>query len=225
MLEKDSIYPFLLVNIGSGVSVVKFTDSGIERVGGTSLGGGLFLGLCNTLTGINDYDKLLQMSKEGDNSNNDLLLDELNLGGAASPTNKPNGVSQHGDLVAVSLGKVAGAPEEPRKEDLVKSLLIMTAYNVSQLSFLLSKKYDIQRVFFSGYFIREHRDTIECITKAYFYFSKLDDITRTVTLLCNTLAVLHQARWVHWVSGRASHGLRGIQKIMNQITLRRFLNS
>lgn len=51
------------MNIGSGVSIIKFDDvDRYERVGGTSLGGGMFLGLCNTLTGIKDYDLLIQMS-------------------------------------------------------------------------------------------------------------------------------------------------------------------
>ena len=47
------------MNIGSGVSIIKFTEDQFERVGGTSLGGGLFLGLCNALTGIKDYEELL----------------------------------------------------------------------------------------------------------------------------------------------------------------------
>lgn len=54
--------------------MLKFTSSNeIERTGGTSLGGGLFLGLCNVLMGINDYDKLLEMSHLGTNTN-DLML-------------------------------------------------------------------------------------------------------------------------------------------------------
>ena len=64
--RNKSIYPFLLVNIGSGVSILKFDETDkFTRVGGTSLGGGMFLGLCNALTGIKDYDKLLALSKEG----------------------------------------------------------------------------------------------------------------------------------------------------------------
>ena len=40
-------YPFLFVNIGSGVSVLKFKSEGeLERVSGTALGGGTFMGLC-----------------------------------------------------------------------------------------------------------------------------------------------------------------------------------
>lgn len=39
----EQLYPYLLVNIGSGVSVLKVTgDKSYERVSGSSLGGGVF---------------------------------------------------------------------------------------------------------------------------------------------------------------------------------------
>lgn len=48
--------PLLVVNIGSGVSIllVSQNETGelkAERVGGTSLGGGFFMGLANLLIG------------------------------------------------------------------------------------------------------------------------------------------------------------------------------
>jgi type II pantothenate kinase len=36
-----------------------------ERVGGTSLGGGFFLGLANLLVGENNFHKLLEMAEKG----------------------------------------------------------------------------------------------------------------------------------------------------------------
>lgn len=60
IFNQESIYPFLLVNIGSGVSILKFENKEeFTRISGTSLGGGMFLGLCHLFTGINDFDKLL----------------------------------------------------------------------------------------------------------------------------------------------------------------------
>lgn len=45
-------YPFLLVNIGSGVSFLKVeADASYKRVGGTSLGGGTFWGIGSLLAG------------------------------------------------------------------------------------------------------------------------------------------------------------------------------
>jgi type II pantothenate kinase len=53
-----------LVNIGSGVSILKFdNEDEFIRISGTSLGGGMFLGLSHLFTGINDFDELLKMTK------------------------------------------------------------------------------------------------------------------------------------------------------------------
>ena len=41
------------------------------------IGGGTLLGLSNLLTGINDFDKILEMSKRGDNSQVDLLVKDI----------------------------------------------------------------------------------------------------------------------------------------------------
>ena len=49
--EKDT-YPYLLVIIGSGVSILKVeSESNFERIGGTATGGGTFWGLGSLLTG------------------------------------------------------------------------------------------------------------------------------------------------------------------------------
>lgn len=50
-------FPCMLVNIGSGVSIVKVTDyDQFERISGTSLGGGTLWGLLSLLTGAQTFD-------------------------------------------------------------------------------------------------------------------------------------------------------------------------
>ena len=50
-------FPCLLVNIGSGVSIVKVDENGkFERVSGTSLGGGTLWGLLSLLTDARSFD-------------------------------------------------------------------------------------------------------------------------------------------------------------------------
>jgi type II pantothenate kinase len=50
-IDHNDLYPYLLVNIGSGVSMIKVDGDGkYERISGTSLGGGTFLGLGKLLT-------------------------------------------------------------------------------------------------------------------------------------------------------------------------------
>lgn len=51
-------YPFILVNVGSGVSVLAVRGpTDYKRISGTSLGGGTFLGLCCLLTGCNTFEE------------------------------------------------------------------------------------------------------------------------------------------------------------------------
>lgn len=74
----DDIYPYLLVNIGSGVSFLKVSGPRkYERVGGTSLGGGTLWGLLSLLTGARSFDEMLNMASRGDNSKVDMLVGDI----------------------------------------------------------------------------------------------------------------------------------------------------
>lgn len=76
--EQPQVYPYLLVNIGSGVSMVKVDGPArFRRIGGTSLGGGTLWGLLSLLTGARTFDDMLAMSERGDNSAVDLLVGDI----------------------------------------------------------------------------------------------------------------------------------------------------
>jgi len=56
----DKMYPYMLVNIGSGVSILKVTgDNQFERISGTSLGGGTLWGLLRLVTDCKDFDEMV----------------------------------------------------------------------------------------------------------------------------------------------------------------------
>jgi type II pantothenate kinase len=51
-VSPNNLFPYLLVNIGSGVSILKVTGNRkFERVTGTHIGGGTMFGLAKLLTG------------------------------------------------------------------------------------------------------------------------------------------------------------------------------
>ncbi|XP_031655284.1 pantothenate kinase 1a isoform X4 [Oncorhynchus kisutch] len=71
-------FPMLLVNIGSGVSILAvYSKDDYKRVTGTSLGGGTFLGLCCLLTGCETFEEALDMASRGDSSNVDKLVKDI----------------------------------------------------------------------------------------------------------------------------------------------------
>jgi len=74
----ENVYPYLLVNIGSGVSFLKVSGPRkYERVGGTSLGGGTLWGLLSLLTGARTFDEMLELASNGDNSKVDMLVGDI----------------------------------------------------------------------------------------------------------------------------------------------------
>ena len=65
----SDLFPYLLVNIGSGVSMLQVAGDGqYERVSGSNLGGGTFWGLCRLLTRCRGFDEMLELSMRGDNA-------------------------------------------------------------------------------------------------------------------------------------------------------------
>nr|AGU68058.1 pantothenate kinase [Strigomonas culicis] len=77
-----SPFPYLLINIGSGISFIKCTgaDGSHVRVGGSPIGGATFWGLTRTLTNLTSWEEVLEIMRldgPGDNKNVDLLVGDI----------------------------------------------------------------------------------------------------------------------------------------------------
>lgn len=97
---RTNIYPYLLVNIGSGVSMIKVSaPSEFQRIGGTSLGGGTLWGLLSLLTGARNFDDMLAMAERGDNTNVDMLVGDIYGSGYGK-------IGLKAETIASSFGKV-----------------------------------------------------------------------------------------------------------------------
>lgn len=97
---RTDIYPYLLVNIGSGVSMIKVSGPRkYERIGGTSLGGGTLWGLLSLITGARNFDDMLAMAEKGDNTAVDMLVGDIYGTGYAK-------IGLRADTIASSFGKV-----------------------------------------------------------------------------------------------------------------------
>lgn len=71
-------YPYIIVNIGSGVSILQvFSAHKFKRIGGTSVGGGTFCGLCAMLTGAKTFEEAIALAKDGDNTKVDKLVRDI----------------------------------------------------------------------------------------------------------------------------------------------------
>ncbi|KEG11061.1 putative pantothenate kinase subunit [Trypanosoma grayi] len=80
--EPLSPFPCLLVNIGSGISIIKCIgpDGSHVRVGGSPIGGATFWGLVRTMTDVTSWEEVMEIMRldgPGDNKNVDLLVGDI----------------------------------------------------------------------------------------------------------------------------------------------------
>jgi type II pantothenate kinase len=199
-LQSADIYPYLLVNIGSGVSMIKVSGPRqYERIGGTSLGGGTLWGLLSLLTGARNFDDMLKLAATGDNSTVDLLVGDI----YGTAYNKIGLKSTH---IASSFGKVYkqkraaerdaedgcngdykhrsehelvdGSSELPhgsslfKPEDISRSLLYAVSNNIGQIAYLHAEKHNLPHIYFGGSFIGGHSQTMNTLSYAIKFWSK-----------------------------------------------------
>lgn len=167
----SELYPYLLVNIGSGVSILRVTGNNqYERVSGSSVGGGTFWGLGSLLTGCVNFEDLLDMTMDGDNRQVDMLVGDIYGRDYAK-------VGLRTDTIASTFGKAAtnrakDSEWEPNRADVAKSLLFMICNNIGQIAYLNAIKFGLKRIYFAGYFIRDHPITMYSISYAIDYWSR-----------------------------------------------------
>jgi len=189
---RADIYPYLLVNIGSGVSMVKVSGPReFQRVGGTSLGGGTFWGILSLLTGARTFDEMLALAERGDNSGVDMLVGDIYGTGYGK-------IGLKSTTIASTFGKVFRMKRmaernaedgeglfhrDPRDDDdeqvegfkiqdMARSLLYAISNNIGQIAYLQSEKHDLQHIYFGGSFIRGHTQTMNTLSYAIKFWSK-----------------------------------------------------
>ncbi|XP_065875851.1 pantothenate kinase 2 isoform X2 [Euphorbia lathyris] len=169
-IDLNDLFPYLLVNIGSGVSVIKVDGDGkFERVSGTNVGGGTYWGLGRLLTKCKSFDELLELSQRGDNRTIDMLVGDI-YGGTDY-----NKIGLSASTIASSFGKTIAEKkelEDYRPEDISLSLLRMISYNIGQIAYLNALRFGLKRIFFGGFFIRGHAYTMDTISFAVNFWSK-----------------------------------------------------
>ncbi|KAF7725379.1 hypothetical protein EC973_009646 [Apophysomyces ossiformis] len=186
--KTKDIYPYMLVNIGSGVrgkeielwvthpdqptaSILKVTGPDeFSRISGTSLGGGTLWGLLSMLTEAQSFDDMLEMSKEGDNRNVDLMVGDI----YGSDYTK---LGLKSTRIASSFGKVfkKGVRQSQgsfASADIAKSLLFMVSNNIGQIAYLNAQQHQLKRIYFGGCFIRGHPITMNTLSYAIDFWSK-----------------------------------------------------
>ncbi|CAO2829265.1 unnamed protein product [Amaranthus hypochondriacus] len=169
-IDGNDLYPYLLVNIGSGVSMIKVDGDGkFKRVSGTSAGGGTFWGMGKILTKCQSFDDLLELSQQGNNRSIDMLVRDIYGGHDYSK------IGLSATTIASSFGKPVSENkelEDYKPEDIARSLLRLISNNIAQIAYLIAEIYGLKRIIFGGFFIRGHEYTMDTISVGVQFWSK-----------------------------------------------------
>ncbi|KAG5681504.1 hypothetical protein PVAND_010931 [Polypedilum vanderplanki] len=160
-------YPFILVNIGSGVSILAVRGANdYKRISGTSLGGGTFLGLCSLLTGCTTFEEAIQLATKGDHTKVDKLVRDI-YGGDYERFGLP------GSLVASSFGQMNSRERRASvsKEDLANATLVTITNNIGLIARMCAVNEKIDKVVFVGNFLRVNPISMKLLAYAMDYWS------------------------------------------------------
>ncbi|XP_037032518.1 pantothenate kinase 3 isoform X1 [Bradysia coprophila] len=161
-------YPFILVNVGSGVSVLAvWGPDHYKRISGTSLGGGTFLGLCCLLTGCESFEEAVQLATEGDHTKVDKLVRDI-YGGDYERFGLP------GELVAASFGQMNSKDRQGSvsRADLANATLVTITNNIGSIAKMCAINEKIEKVVFVGNFLRVNPISMKLLAYAMDYWSK-----------------------------------------------------
>jgi type II pantothenate kinase len=169
LIQNGDMFPYLVVSIGSGVSIMKVKSPGdFERVSGTSIGGGTYWGLCRLFTRCSTFEEVLELAEIGNNAEVDMLVSDI-YGGNYDQMNLK------GSMVASNFGKLV-MEENPREglneADLAISLLMMITNNIGQVAYLNAMLHGCKKIFFVGNFLRNNAISLRRLAFAISFWSK-----------------------------------------------------
>ena len=118
-----------VVSIGTGTTIVYSDLKRVDRIGGTGLGGGTLVGLGNAVLSdvsneeakVVNFKTLIDMAKNGDKTNVDLMIGDINKGDIGNLT---------ADITAANF---AAINKKANKYDYVAAVLNMILENISLL--------------------------------------------------------------------------------------------
>jgi len=171
-ISYSSTYPYLLVTIGTGVSILRVDGPRKhQRVSGSSIGGGTYWGLIRLLTDVEDFEAVMRLAEKGDPAKVDMMVGDIY--GKDSKALEKLGLPS--DIVASSFGKLV-AKEDPasgvKQEDLARALLLMVTNNIGQVAYLNAQLHKTSRIYFVGNFLRSNMISQRRLSYAINYWSK-----------------------------------------------------
>ncbi|MFD2830655.1 type II pantothenate kinase [Corticicoccus populi] len=133
---------FVYLNVGTGTSFHQADSDGQRRAGGSGVGGGTLMGLSRLLTGVENFDDIISLAKNGNRDQIDLKVHHI-YAGNKSPL--------PGDLTASNFGNVQpGDHKDANIEDQLQSVIALVAETVSTIGISLAEGFNTEHIVYIG---------------------------------------------------------------------------
>jgi type II pantothenate kinase len=150
--KKKALPPSLIVTLGTGTSMVLKNDK-IEHLGGSSMGGGFFMGLLKLLFNLDDYFDAIEIARKGNRFNIDLKVADI----YDIEDTRVNKLFR--EFTAASLGKIKKDfdVKSLKKEDLISSLIGIIGESIGTIATLMAENHNMKNIVFCGGFLLENK--------------------------------------------------------------------
>jgi type II pantothenate kinase len=133
--EKDNI---VIVNIGTGTAIIHAEGDRIHHLGGSGVGGGTILGLAKKLLFMSSFNDIMELARQGNLSQVDLLLEDI-MDTGISFLNRESTASNFGKML-----------DTARNEDIALGILNLVFQVIGMMAVFAARSKNTGRVIITG---------------------------------------------------------------------------
>lgn len=122
----------IIVSVGTGTAIIEANGKEAKHLGGTGIGAGTLFNICNRMLGVNSFDEILKLSRDGEIGKIDLRIGDI--------TDKDIPTLPK-DLTLSNFGKFE---PDAKKEDIVLGFVNMVAEVIGMMVAFATIKSDIK---------------------------------------------------------------------------------
>ncbi|KAF5019432.1 hypothetical protein F66182_8561 [Fusarium sp. NRRL 66182] len=176
-------HPYLLVNVGSGVSFFQISKKNqCQRISGSSFGGSALCGLLLLLTKARTFEDMIRLAEKGNNANVDKLIGDIygmdysrigmKMTAVASTFCKAFSLEHRPEDESRSATTTTEDIKTFSDADICHSLVFAVFNNIGQLATLHSRIHNNQDIYFTGPYVHDSQLIIRTLCIAVRYYSQ-----------------------------------------------------
>jgi len=127
-----------VVSMGTGTAVIGVDEKGIRHIGGTGLGGGTVIGICDKLIGVRDIGHIVDLAEQGNLRQVDLTIGDISSTDVSNMTDS---------ITASNFGKVS---DLATPADLAMGVLNMVFQTIGIVASLAGRSCGLDSIVLTG---------------------------------------------------------------------------